>query len=216
MTKELSFQNKVIMNSVAFLSMHSFIRYILTSDISTKYQWCIRAEMIEEKVEKIAQMRSKTMNAIKYYHDVVEEEENSGSWIDHIMYLWGKATADNVIERRKKHSKAKLENRFRKGIKNMFSFPAASNSRYLSDTRTSHRYKIHSLVNYTTRQFSFEIQPLFTSLSLMIRSILTEYLNLRLSSSMNWLFIVLKAIVKQLQCSSISDGDSSIANTGPR
>ena len=44
--------------------------------------------MIEEKVEKIAQMRSKTMNAIKY-HDVVvvEEEENSGSWIDHIMYL---------------------------------------------------------------------------------------------------------------------------------
>ena len=46
----------------------------------------------QEKVEKIAQMRSKTMNAIKYYHDVVVEEENSGSWIDHIMYLWGKAT----------------------------------------------------------------------------------------------------------------------------
>ena len=43
--------------------------------------------MIEEKVEKIAQMRSKTMNAIKYYHDVVVEEENSGSSIDHIMYL---------------------------------------------------------------------------------------------------------------------------------
>lgn len=46
--------------------------------------------MIEEKVEKIAQMRSKTMNAIKYYHDVVVEEEgeeNSCSWIDHIMYL---------------------------------------------------------------------------------------------------------------------------------
>ena len=156
-------------------------------------------------------------NAQQNYDDVVvEEKENSGTWIDHIMYLWGKATADNVIERRKKkHSKAKLENRFRKGIKNMFSFPAASNSRYLSDTRTSHRCKIHSLVNYTTRQFSFETQPLFTSF-LMIRSILTEYLNLLLSSSMNWHFIVLKAIVKQLQCSSISDGDSSIANTGPR
>ena len=89
--ERIVFQNKVIMNSVAFLSMHSFIRNILTSDISTKYQWCIQAEMIEEKVEKIAQMRSKTMNAIKYYHDVVVEEENSGSWIDHIMYLWGKA-----------------------------------------------------------------------------------------------------------------------------
>ena len=33
-------------------------------------------EESKEKVEKIAQMRSKTMNtAIKYYHDVVEEEE---------------------------------------------------------------------------------------------------------------------------------------------
>ena len=92
-------------------------------------------EESKEKVEKIAQMRSKTMNtAIKYYHDVVEKE-NLATRIDHIMYLWGKATADNVIERRKKKpSKAKLENRFRKEIKNMFSFPAtASNSRYLFD-----------------------------------------------------------------------------------
>lgn len=45
-------------------------------------------EESKEKVEKIAQMRSKTMNtAIKYYHDVVVEKENLATRIDHIMYL---------------------------------------------------------------------------------------------------------------------------------
>ena len=44
-------------------------------------------EESKEKVEKIAQMRSKTMNtAIKYYH-VVVEKENLATRIDHIMYL---------------------------------------------------------------------------------------------------------------------------------